>query len=95
MKRLTLTLTLALTLTLTLTLTRTLPLPLTLTLTRQLGLLITAFIRKMSFGRDLEAHLNFFVECRANFANLDAVLDTLVMGATRCAMPTHAAGPKP
>ena len=48
----------------------------------------------MSFGRDLEAHLNFYVECRANFANLDAVLDTLVMGATRCAMLTHAAGPK-
>lgn len=56
---------------------------------RQLGLLITAFIRKMSFGRDLEAHLNFYVECRANFANLDAVLDTLVMGATRLAMQTH------
>lgn len=56
---------------------------------RQLGLLITAFIRKMSFGRDLEAHLNFYVDCRANFANLDAVLDTLVMGATRLAMQTH------
>ena len=46
----------------------------------------------MSFGRDLEAHLHFYVECRANFANLDAVLDTLVMGATRCAMPTQ--GPR-
>ena len=56
---------------------------------RQLGLLITAFIRKMSFGQDLEAHLNFYVDCRANFANLDAVLDTLVMGATRLAMQTH------
>ena len=43
----------------------------------------------------VQAHLNFYVECRANFANLDAVLDTLVMGATRRAMPTHASGPKP
>eukprot|EP00908_Phaeocystis_cordata_P013604 Transcript_2467.p1 GENE.Transcript_2467~~Transcript_2467.p1 ORF type:complete len:958 (-),score=551.03 Transcript_2467:62-2863(-) len=56
---------------------------------RQLGLLITAFIRKMSFGRDLEAHLSFYVDCRANFANLDAVLDTLVMGATKLAMQAH------
>ena len=56
---------------------------------RQLGLLITAFVRKMSFGRDLEAHLSFYVDCRANFANLDAVLDTLVLGATRLAMQTH------
>jgi len=56
---------------------------------RQLGLLITAFIRKMSFGRDLEKHLSFYVDCRANFANLDAVLDTLVMGATKLAMRTH------
>ena len=37
----------------------------------------------------VQAQLNFYVDCRANFANLDAVLDTLVMGATRHAMQTH------
>ena len=45
-----------------------------------------AFVRKVAFGRDFEAHLNFYVECRAAFASLDAVQETLVLGACELLM---------
>ena len=57
---------------------------------RQLAWLINAFVRKISFGNDYEEHLSFFVDCRASFANLDAVKDTLVLGVARLAMRVHA-----
>jgi len=47
---------------------------------RQLAALINSFIRKVDFGRDFERQLDFYVECRATFSNLDAVIDTLVLG---------------
>ena len=58
---------------------------------RQLGFLINACIRKISFGADFERHLNFYVDCRAAFANLDIVKDTLVLGVYGLAMRTRAA----
>ena len=56
---------------------------------RQLALLIAAFIQKVSFGPDFEAHLAFYVECRAAFVNLDAVQDTLVLGVATLLMRTR------
>ncbi len=58
---------------------------------RQLGILITAFIRKVGFGADFEAHLSFYVDCRAAFVSLDAVQSTLVLGVTQLMMRTRAA----
>ena len=58
---------------------------------RQLAVLINAYVRKVSFGADFEAHLNFYVESRANFHALDAVQDTLVLGACALAMRVRAA----
>lgn len=45
---------------------------------RQIGILICAFIRKISFGRDFEQQLGFYVEARATFSNLDLALVQLV-----------------
>jgi hypothetical protein len=56
---------------------------------RQLGVLITAFIRKVGFGADFEAQLSFYVDCRAAFVNLDAVHSTLVLGVTQLMMSTR------
>ena len=53
---------------------------------RQLGSLISGFVRRVSFGGDFEAHLSFYVECRGIFCNLDAVQDVLVLGAAALAM---------
>jgi hypothetical protein len=52
--------------------------------------LCIAFIRKVDYGRDVEKHLNFFVECRRAFANLDQVKRILVLGVARLVMRTHA-----
>jgi hypothetical protein len=41
---------------------------------RHVSLVITGFITKIDFGRDLEQALNLYVDCRAAFANLDMVL---------------------
>ena len=35
-------------------------------------------VRQINYGRDFEQQLSFYVESRANFSNLDAVLVTLV-----------------
>tara|TARA_R110002050_G_scaffold169852_4_gene301694 strand:- start:2374 stop:3975 length:1602 start_codon:yes stop_codon:yes gene_type:complete len=51
--------------------------------------LCIAFIRGVDFGRDVEKHLNFFVECRRSFANLDKVKKVLVLGVCKLIMKTH------
>lgn len=45
---------------------------------RQLSQLITTFIRRVNFGRDFEQQLDFYVNARAAFSNLDPVLVSLV-----------------
>ena len=57
---------------------------------RQISRLVCKFVRKVSFGNDLEQHLNFYVDCRQAFVNLDSVKDTLVMGVLQLVMTTYA-----
>lgn len=45
---------------------------------RQLSLLITSFIHQVNFGNDFEQQLDFYVNARAAFSNLDSVLVSLV-----------------
>ncbi|XP_071966062.1 VPS35 endosomal protein-sorting factor-like isoform X2 [Antedon mediterranea] len=52
--------------------------------------LISCFIRKVSFGRDFEQQLSFYVETRAYFSNLDDMLVTLVQCVNQLAMETRA-----
>ena len=55
---------------------------------RALGSLINSFIGSVSYGRDLEQQLNFFVDCRATFSNIDPVLVFLVHMVNGLAMQT-------
>lgn len=55
---------------------------------RQISSLIGGFLAKVSFGRDFEQTLNFFVEARATFSNLDMVLYSLVHNVNLLAMRT-------
>eukprot|EP00002_Diphylleia_rotans_P012179 TRINITY_DN2382_c0_g1_i2.p1 TRINITY_DN2382_c0_g1~~TRINITY_DN2382_c0_g1_i2.p1 ORF type:complete len:995 (-),score=236.10 TRINITY_DN2382_c0_g1_i2:586-3570(-) len=55
---------------------------------RQVSRLINNFIAKVDYGKDVEQQLNFYVECRSRFANLDAVKDTLVHAVSNLAMRT-------
>jgi hypothetical protein len=50
---------------------------------RATGQLVTGFVRKIDYGRDFEQQLNFFVEARASFCNLDPVLVCLVQVSCR------------
>lgn len=45
---------------------------------RVIGQLINGFIRSISFGRDFEQQLSFYVEARMTFSNIDAVVVNLV-----------------
>ncbi len=45
---------------------------------RQAGNLVCGFIQKISFSHDFEQQLNFYVDVRANFSNLDQVLSFLI-----------------
>lgn len=45
---------------------------------RQLSQLITSFILQVNFGNDFEQQLDFYVNARAAFSNLDSVLVSLV-----------------
>lgn len=45
---------------------------------RQIGDILCDVIRKINYGRDFEEQLNFYVEARGSFSNLDAVLAQLV-----------------
>ena len=49
---------------------------------RSIGQLIIGFIRTISFGRDFEQQLGFYVEARASFSNIDSVLVYLVQVST-------------
>ena len=56
---------------------------------RQIANLISIFIKKINYGMDLEKQLNFYVDCRRAFGNLDAVKQSLVLVAAGLAMKTH------
>ena len=45
---------------------------------RQIGQLICGLIQRVDYGRDFEKQLNFYVEARAAFHNLDVVHMQLV-----------------
>ena len=51
--------------------------------------LISVFVRKISFGRDFEQQLSFFVEARANFTNLDLVLIQLIQNVNNLSIDTR------
>ena len=44
----------------------------------QIAVLLGGFIDKINFGKDLEQQLNFYVECRAAFCNIDQIKDRLI-----------------
>jgi predicted RNA-binding protein Jag len=56
---------------------------------RQISHLLSIFIKKINYGMDLEKQLNFYVECRRAFGNLDSLKSGLVIVATGLAMKTH------
>lgn len=56
---------------------------------RQIAGLLSVFIKKINYGMDFEKQLNFYVECRRAFGNLDSVKQTLVIVAVGLAMRTH------
>jgi len=45
---------------------------------RMLAYLINGFIKMVSFGRDFEQQLSFYVEARSMFCNLEPVLVQLI-----------------
>ncbi|XP_066432356.1 VPS35 endosomal protein-sorting factor-like [Eleutherodactylus coqui] len=55
---------------------------------RTLAHLINGFIRMVSFGRDFEQQLSFYVEARALFCNLEPVLVQLIHSVNLLAMET-------
>lgn len=56
---------------------------------RQIGCLISNFIKKVDYGRDFEQQLAFYVEARAAFPNLDTVFSTLVHCVNKLAVETR------
>lgn len=55
---------------------------------KRIGMALCAFMCKIDFGKQVDKHLQFFVECRSAFANLDAVKETLVISVCGLAMKT-------
>ncbi|KAG8432982.1 hypothetical protein GDO86_017303 [Hymenochirus boettgeri] len=55
---------------------------------RMLANLINGFIRMVSFGRDFEQQLSFYVEARSLFCNLEPVLVQLIHSVNHLAMET-------
>ncbi|XP_044159750.1 VPS35 endosomal protein-sorting factor-like isoform X2 [Bufo gargarizans] len=55
---------------------------------RTLAHLINGFVRMVSFGRDFEQQLSFYVEARALFCNLEPVLVQLIHSVNHLAMET-------
>uniref|UniRef100_A0A8C0G6J9 VPS35 endosomal protein-sorting factor-like n=1 Tax=Chelonoidis abingdonii TaxID=106734 RepID=A0A8C0G6J9_CHEAB len=56
---------------------------------RMLASLINGFIKMVSFGRDFEQQLSFYVEARSMFCNLEPVLVQLVHSVNQLAMETR------
>lgn len=56
---------------------------------RHIGQLIGAFVRRATYGRDIEQQLAFYVDARSAFPNLDAVFVTLVHCVNRLATDTR------
>uniref|UniRef100_A0A670YT69 VPS35 endosomal protein-sorting factor-like n=1 Tax=Pseudonaja textilis TaxID=8673 RepID=A0A670YT69_PSETE len=56
---------------------------------RTLASLINGFVRMVSFGRDFEQQLNFYVEARSMFCNLEPVLVQLIHSVNQLAMETR------
>uniref|UniRef100_A0A452TQR7 VPS35 endosomal protein-sorting factor-like n=1 Tax=Ursus maritimus TaxID=29073 RepID=A0A452TQR7_URSMA len=56
---------------------------------RTLAYLINGFIKMVSFGRDFEQQLSFYVEARSMFCNLEPVLVQLIHSVNRLAMETR------
>lgn len=57
---------------------------------RQASRMICAFVSKIDYGREVEKQLNFYVDCRQCFANLDPVRERLVQCVGALAMKTLA-----
>ncbi|XP_020910868.1 UPF0505 protein C16orf62 homolog [Exaiptasia diaphana] len=57
---------------------------------RVIGTLISGYLRKIDFGRDFEKQLDFYVDARASFSNLDPVLVMLVQRVNLLALQTRA-----
>ena len=57
---------------------------------RQISNLISFVIRRVSFKRDVEQQLSFYVDARATFANLDSVYVTLVHCVNELSVQTRA-----
>ncbi|XP_069503258.1 VPS35 endosomal protein-sorting factor-like isoform X2 [Ambystoma mexicanum] len=56
---------------------------------RTLAILINGFIKMVSFGRDFEQQLSFYVEARSMFCNLEPVLIQLIHSVNQLAMETR------
>uniref|UniRef100_A0A672TLP2 VPS35 endosomal protein-sorting factor-like n=1 Tax=Strigops habroptila TaxID=2489341 RepID=A0A672TLP2_STRHB len=56
---------------------------------RMLAALINGFIKMVSFGRDFEQQLSFYVEARSMFCNLEPVLVQLIHSVNQLAMETR------
>ncbi|XP_074647304.1 VPS35 endosomal protein-sorting factor-like [Tubulanus polymorphus] len=56
---------------------------------RAVSRLICGFVSKISFGRDFEQQLSFYMEARSTFTNLDAVLIHLVQCVNTLSMDTR------
>lgn len=56
---------------------------------RQIGNLISGFIKKVDYGRDFEQQLSFYVEARSAFPNLDSVHAQLVQSVNRLSVETR------
>lgn len=56
---------------------------------RQISSLVVSTLNLVSFREDLEAHLNFLVDSRGNFPNLEAVIIFLVHSVNKLTLETH------
>ncbi|KAJ7530606.1 hypothetical protein O6H91_14G009800 [Diphasiastrum complanatum] len=55
---------------------------------RQITRMISRFVQLVDFGRDVEQHLTFLVDCRSKFANMDPVREVVVHASNRLAATT-------
>lgn len=60
-----------------------------ITETTHIANLLGSFIDKINFGKDLEQQLNFYVECRGAFCNIDLIKDRLIGSVSGLAMKAY------